>query len=130
MLITNQQYADLPFFISKNAFTSDLNLIYDVSAIRQAVKNILLTNIGERAFDYTFGGSLYQTLFENLNLELILDVQSKVANNLRTYERRVEINDIRVIENPKEYSITIVVDFGVPDLQLSDVIEIDIARNR
>ena len=130
MIKINQQYTDIPFFISRNPFTGDLNLIHDVSAIRQAIKNALLTNAGERSFDYNFGASLYATLFENVNLELILDIQSRIANNLRGYESRVNINDIRVIDNPGSNSINIVVDFGIPDLQIDDVIEIDIARTR
>ena len=97
MLITTQQYRDLPFFISKNTFTGDLNTINDLSAIRQAIKNIIMTNSGERAFDYNFGRDSYKNLFENITLELIATIQSKIATNLRVYEQRVQLNDVRVV---------------------------------
>jgi phage baseplate assembly protein W len=130
MIQSIQKYRDLPFFISKNTFTSDLNTITDMSAIRQSIKNIILTNNGERAFNYLFGGNLYSTLFENYELELILEIQSNILNNLRAYERRIEVNDILVTENPEENSVSVTVDFFVPNLQKNDVITVDLTRTR
>lgn len=130
MISNVEQYADLPFFMSSNGFTRDINLVRDLSAIRQSLKNLILTNNGERPFDYMFGASLYSLLFENFTLEMLLEVQSRISNNIRTYERRVELNDVRVLDNPKQNAITIVVDFNVPDIGKNDVIEINIARNR
>jgi phage baseplate assembly protein W len=130
MIQKKQTYADLPFFMSSNAFTRDINLIRDLSAIRQSIKNIIMTNNGERSFDFAFGGSLYEMLFENYTLEMILDVQSKIATNIKTYEQRVELNDIRILDNPEENSVNIVVDFFVPELAKNDVIIVKLARNR
>lgn len=130
MIQKKQTYADLPFFMSSNAFTRDINLIRDLSAIRQSIKNIIMTNNGERSFDFAFGGSLYEMLFENYTLEMILDVQSKIATNIKTYEQRVELNDVRILDNPEENSVNIVVDFFVPELAKNDVIVVKLARNR
>lgn len=130
MLITTQQYRDLPFFISKNTFTGDLNTINDLSAIRQAIKNIIMTNSGERAFDYNFGCDSYKNLFENITLELIATIQSKIATNLRVYEQRVQLNDVRVLEMTDNNYISIVVDFSIPDLGINDVVQVNITRTR
>ena len=130
MLKVNQQYTDLPFFFTRNSFTGDMNTVNDLAAIRQAIKNILLTNNGERSFDYPFGGSLYSSIFENVNMELIMLIQSRISTNLRTYERRVELNDIRIIDNPKENAITVIVDYSIPDLGMNDVIAINLVRTR
>lgn len=130
MIKTKQQYTDIPFFISKNSFTGDLNTVNDLNAIRQSIKNILMTIPGERPFDYYFGGSLYGNIFDNYTLDSILDIQSKIANNIRSYERRVELNDIRVLNSPSTNSINVVVDFFIPDLNVNDVISIDLVRTR
>lgn len=130
MLRTKRTYNDIPFFLTRNSFTSDVNTISDLNAIRQAIKNILMTIPGERPFDFNFGGSLYGQIFENYTMELILDVQSKIANNIRIYEKRVELNDIRVLNSPATNSINVVVDFFIPDLNVNDVISIDLVRTR
>ena len=85
MLRKNITYSDIPFFISKNSFTNDLNLVNDLSAIRQSVKNIIMSDLGDRAFDFYFGSGLYSTIFENLTLEVILFIQTRIANNLRNF---------------------------------------------
>jgi hypothetical protein len=89
-----------------------------------------MTNRGERGFDFNLGGSLYATLFENYNIDLVLELQSRIANNIRMYERRVELNDVKILDNTRENAITVVVDFSIPNLNMNDVIRIDIARTR
>jgi phage baseplate assembly protein W len=131
MIIKKQQYSDIPFFISKNSFTGDLNLVKDVSAIRQSVQNIILTNQGERPFDYYFGPSLFQNIFENLTVELILDVQTKIVTNLKKYENRVDVIDVVVTESETDdYTLNIKIYYFIPDLGINDNIEIGISRNR
>jgi len=130
MLKKNLQYADLPFFISKNAFTGDLNMVKDLTALRQSIKNILMSNNGERGFDFNFGGSLYASLFENYTTDLVIDLQSRIASNILTYESRVELNDVRILNNTEDNAITVVVDFSIPNLKMNDVIRIDISRTR
>jgi phage baseplate assembly protein W len=130
MLRKNITYSDIPFFISKNSFTNDLNLVNDLSAIRQSVKNIIMSDLGDRAFDFDFGSGLYSTIFENLTLEVILFIQTRIANNLRNYEGRVNLNDVIVSENAEENSLQVVVDFSIPDLNINDVITIDLTRTR
>lgn len=130
MIKTKQQYTDIPFFISRNSFTGDLNTVKDLNAIRQSIKNILMTIPGERPFNYLFGASLYGDLFENYTMELMLDIQSKIANGIRNFENRVELNDIRVLNSPGTNSINVVVDFFIPDLDVKDVISIDLVRTR
>lgn len=130
MLRKNITYSDIPFFITKNSFTNDLNLVNDLVAIRQSVKNIIMSDLGDRAFDFDFGSGLYSTIFENLTLEVILFIQTRIANNLRNYEGRVNLNDVIVTENAEENSLQIVVDFSIPDLNINDVITIDLTRTR
>lgn len=130
MLQTRQTYTDIPFFISRNAFTNDLNKIKDLSAIRQSLKNIILTNAGERFFDNRFGCNITSSLFENYTMEMVVGLQSRIAVNIGTYENRVSINDIRVVNDSENYSINVVVDFSIPDFGIKDTITIPITRDR
>lgn len=130
MLRKNITYSDIPFFITKNSFTNDLNLVNDLSAIRQSVKNIIMSDLGDRAFDFEFGSGLYSTIFENLTLEVILFIQTRIGTNLRNYEGRVNLNDVIVTENAEANSLQIVVDFSIPDLNINDVITVDLTRTR
>lgn len=131
MLKKNISYADIPFFISRNSFTNDLNLTRDLNAIRQSIKNIIMTNAGERAFDYRFGCSIYDYLFENFTIDMIVRAQSTIAGNIQRYEgSRVGINDIKIINNAKANEINIVVDYNIPDAGISDIVSVSILRTR
>lgn len=125
-----QKYKDLPFFMSENPFTGDINTVNGMAAIRQSIKNIVMTNNGERGFNYSFGGNLYTSLFENFQLEMILDIQSKISTNLVSYENRIALNDVRVLDYPEENAISVVIDFYVPELNKNDIIVINLTRNR
>ena len=130
MLVNKKTYSDLPFFISKNGFTNDLNLIKDLTTVRQALKNIVLTNIGERPFDDSFGGNMYEELFENFTLDKMFTLQTKLAIAIKTYEPRVDINDVIIYGNPKNNSLDVKIDFYISPLNISEVITISITRNR
>lgn len=130
-IVKTQKYKDLPFFITKNSFTNDINTVNDISAIRQSIKNLTLTSRGERPFDYGFGANLQSALFENYNLELVATIQSSIAENLRLYEPRAVLNNIRVYETPNQAnSVNVDIEFTVPDLNISDLITIELSRTR
>jgi len=130
MISTRPNYTDLPFFLSKNAFTGDLNTVKDLSAIRQALKNLVMSDNGERPFNYDFGCGFYKTIFENYTMELMMDIQHKVSSNIRMFEQRVIINNIRVVDAPKQNAINVYIDFGLPDVNIQDTISIALTRTR
>jgi phage baseplate assembly protein W len=131
MLKKNLSYTDIPFFISKNYFTGDLNLVRDLGAIRQSIKNIIMTNAGERSFDFKFGCSIYDFLFENFTVDMVVLAQSTIAGNIQKYEgSRVGINDVKILNVPKENKIDIIVDYNIPDVGISDIISVSILRTR
>jgi phage baseplate assembly protein W len=69
-------------------------------------------------------------LFDNFTYELMMDIQSRIANNIRIYEPRVGLSDVRVLDNPSENAVSIIIDFYIPDLNQNDIIQINLARTR
>jgi len=86
-------YKDINFTFSKNSFTSDLSVVEDGTAIKQSIKNILLTFSGEKSFRPNFGGQLQKILFESSNIAdstILLDL----IENLNSYEPRIKVKTI------------------------------------
>lgn len=130
MLKKKQDFRDIPFFISKNIFTNDLNTIVNLSAIRQSIKNIILTNLGERTFQYNFGCNIYETLFELLEEDQKIAMQINILSKLQLYEPRIQVNEIYIDSIPKENRINITVNFGIPSTGLFDTITLSVVRTR
>jgi hypothetical protein len=60
-----ETYSDFSNSFSKHPITKELVTVKNEDSIRQAFKNLILTNIGERPFNPFFGSNVNRTLFEN-----------------------------------------------------------------
>lgn len=123
-------FSDLPMFLSKNSFTGDFNVKKDLSSIREAVKNIVLTNLGERAFDFNFGGNIYGLLFELIQDKYRLSgIRIDLANMINRYDTRVDVKNINFSYNdPKVINITI--EYSIVSLNTTDKLVIKLERSR
>ena len=74
-------YSDLDFNFAKTA-TNDVARKFDSNAIRQSLRNIVLTNFYERPFRPSLGVNLLSKLFDNFHKdnEVCLKVREKVKN--------------------------------------------------
>ena len=127
-LIIKNVFSDLPMFLTKNSFTNDMNLKKDLACIRESIKNIVLTNTGERAFDYNFGGDIYGLLFENLDRYELSGYRIGLANKINNYEPRVEVNQINFVYGVNDIDITI--EYSIVTLNTKDKITIKLERSR
>ena len=101
-----QVYKDIDFKFSKNSFTGDLNVVQDSNAIKQSIKNIILTMKGERSFKYEFGSAIQRMLFEPSSVDtipIITDVQSSLSSN----ESRITVNEINISSDNEEMKLNI-----------------------
>lgn len=94
MLLDKVNYTDIPFFLTKNPYTNDFNLVTGSNAIKQSLKNILLTTPGERQFDQEFGTKL---TIETLHFDNLIE-RYEFLNSLKIAVLRYEprINDLNV----------------------------------
>lgn len=127
-LIIKDVFSDLPMFLTRNSFTNDINLRKDLSCIRDAVKNITLTNLKERAFDFNFGGDIYSLLFEHMDKYELSGHRINLANKINIYEPRVDVNQIVVTTDNK--TINIIIEYSVISLNTKDKITIKLERSR
>ena len=108
---SNRIYADLNLSFTKNPATKDVARIFDVQAIKRAVKNIILTNKYERAFNSDFGCNLRGFLFENITEPLLVIIKDRVAMAIEKYEPRVTVEDVVVRDDQDKNGISIMVSF-------------------
>ena len=97
-------------FFSRNTFTGDLNIRKDSLAIKDSIKNIILTLFHERPFDPEFGTNVLSGLFEN-PADFSFYVENTIATALERYEPRIKLKNItstfegRTLEILIEFSI-------------------------
>jgi len=120
-------YKDLDLTFAKRP-SGDVYKKVDAAAVKQSVKNILMTNFGEKPFQPYFGGNLNEFLF-NLNTEFD-DVQivEDVRNAIRNYEPRAVVKEVKAVMNDDSYSIQVSVVFQV--VSTNEVTRVDVSLTR
>ena len=80
-------YSDIDLTFARKS-NNDVFKKNDAAAVKQAVKNLLLTNFGDKPFEPFFGGNLNAFLF-NLDTEFDNeDIEDAVAQALANHEPR------------------------------------------
>jgi len=95
-LRSNFIYKDLNLFFTKNPLTKDVSKVTDVQAIKRSVRNLVLTDRGERLFHPEIGGDVKGSLFENFTPIMEVELRSAIKNVIEIYEPRVVLEDVKV----------------------------------
>ena len=127
MILPKEIYSDIPVFLTQNPFNSDISIKKDKNAIQEALRNIILTRLGERAFDYSFGTILYNYVFEHpVAIKFYLD--GDIRGSISRYEPRVTIEDIEY--EIEEQELTITLSFIIKEINSLQTLVITIERTR
>jgi len=110
---SNRIYSDLNLSFTKNPATKDVAKVFDVQAIKRAVKNIILTNKYERPFNSDFGCNLRGFLFENITDPILVLMKDRISTAIEKYEPRVSVEDIVINEDIENNGVNIMVSFLV-----------------
>ena len=85
----------------------------DAAAVKQAVKNLMLTNYFEKPFQPKFGANLRALLFDLADDEAEEDIEDRCINAINVFEPRARALDVTAIAKPDRNSIQVVVEFQV-----------------
>ena len=89
-------FKDISMSFQDNPLTNDLIALKNEKAIAQAVKNLVLTDPGERFYRPDLGTGLSQSLFDLIDTISAAQVASYVENTIRNYEPRVNLTKVNV----------------------------------
>lgn len=100
-------YTDFDAEFEPNPITGDLKIISDEKAVAQALKFLVLTNMGERLFQPRLGGDIYKELFKNNTPAAMTALKERVKDIVTNYEKRVDLIDVDVVSNGHSIGITV-----------------------
>ena len=83
----------------------------DAVLIKQALVQLVMTGLGERVMRPKFGTNVSSYLFENLNLDLELEVRREISSAISLYEPRVRVANISVVT--KDTTIDVLIEYIV-----------------
>ena len=125
-------YSDLRKDLFLNPVNSDVSRYTDEDSIKESIKNLLLTDVGERLFNPTLGSNIRRMLFENiLYPETKYILEDLIRTTIENFEPRCNIISINVsnLFNDQN-SATITIMFSVINIQTPITLNVVLNRVR
>ena len=113
---------DLPFS-SPSVFNSTDQT---KDALKVNLINFLLTNVGERPLNPTFGGGLRDLLFENINQQELDDIKETISTNITRFFPNIKPTLIKLGSEPDSNIISFFLKYAITDQNIQDEILINI----
>ncbi len=125
-----KRWADLDLALTLHPIRKDIITLKDDDAIKNAVKNLLITNFSERPFNKNIGANLRALLFEPADVLTEISLRENIANTLARHEPRVEVIDIEIIDQSDSNSYLISVNFLIKEFDTDQSVQIILRRLR
>ena len=109
----NRIYSDFDLSFAANPVTGDVAKKYDVNAVKQSLKTLVLTRFYERPFQPRLGSPIYALLFENIDVITANRLQLELEILINKYEPRVRAQDIEVVPEYDTNAFSVSITFYV-----------------
>lgn len=126
ILSDSTRYIDFDLSFDLNPNTGDINRLFDTNAVKQSVKNLVLTNFYERPFQPLLGSNIKRTLFENDTPLLRNNITQRIKQVLKRNEPRANLKTVEISSQLNTLTITIV--FAV--INTKEIVDVEITLNR
>jgi len=122
-------YLDIDLTFAKRP-SGDIYKKRDAAAVKQSIKNLLLTDFYEKPFQPFFGANLRAMLFELADEDTEDEVEENIRNAINKYEPRAEILTITVNVLPDQNDMRVSVYFKIISTQETVTFTTNLSRLR
>lgn len=109
----SEVYSDFLHAFLPHPNTGQITRRTNVDAVKQSIRNIVLTNKYERLRNPTFGGNIRRYLFEPFTATTSAELEQEIRETIERYEPRADIDQIEVTPNEDNNSIAVSIVFYV-----------------
>jgi len=125
----NVAYKDIDLTFSPKP-AGDIFKKVDAAAVKQSVKNLLLTSRGEKPFNNFFGSNLNSALFA-LDTEFDPEfVQNLIFDAITNHEPRARVLSVTVQLKPENNTLDTTVEFQIVNTKEIVTVDVSLARVR
>ena len=121
-------YSDFKKDLEISPLSADLTVNKDEDAVKESIRNLILTDRGERLMQPYLGGNVTAMLFENLTPSVLKTLQDQIETTINLYEPRAELQNVSVTGNLDENAVNVKITFYVKNVE--QPIELDVFSER
>jgi phage baseplate assembly protein W len=123
-------WADLDLELGLHPINKDIIPLRDDAAIKNSVKNLILTNIYERPFQPFLAGNLRGLLFEPASVVTEYELKQSIKDVINLYEPRITIENINITDDHDNNTWNITIFFRIKQFGTSTSVGIVLERLR
>ena len=115
----SKPFKDISATFQTNPLNSDLIALKNENAISRSIRNLILTQPGDRPFQPDLGSEVYESLFETLDQITASSVQQQIENTIIKYEPRVDLRDVTVTANIPNNAFDVLINYEIIGIEAS-----------
>lgn len=123
-------FSDIDLNFTPHPVTKDLVRRFDENAIKQAVKNLIMTKHFERPFHSELGSPVLGLLFEPLTPMTALMVRRSIIDLISNFEPRVELINVDVIPSEENNALYCSIVFKIVNTEKPISLDLLLERSR
>lgn len=124
----SRQYRDISSSFKPNPFTGEPSVVKDDRAVSESLKNLILTDTGERPFQPRVAGNIKGLLFETVSPIVLNSIQSRVEELVDNFEPRVNLIEVSVIFNVDNNRFEVTIKYKVASIPGTLTADIQLER--
>lgn len=129
-MATTRTYSDIDLSFEPHPITKDLQSKTNDAAIKNAVKNLILTQHYERLFHSEIGSSVNGLLFDLPSPGMISLLKTEINNVITNFEPRVDVLSIKVKFSPDSYELFVTITFKIKNTTRPITVQFVLNRTR
>lgn len=108
-----EQFSDFLNNFSRHPVSGALAKTTNEAAVRQSIKNLILTDQGERLFQPNVGSDVRRSLFEPLDRVILNEITEAISSTIKYNEPRAKLLDVLVTGNEDSNELNVTVLFSL-----------------
>ena len=129
-IASSSVYSDLDLLFPIHPARNDITPLKYIEAVKQSVKNLVLTNFFERPFHPEIGGNVTSKLFEPADKFTAIEIRDEIKEVLKNFEPRVNGVNVEVFDNLDANAFVVNIGFNVIFLQVETEVSFNLQRLR
>lgn len=123
-------YSDLDLSLNLHPVKKDISPVTDISAVRNAVKNLVLTNFGERPFQPKLGSNVTALLFEQADQFTAIMMKKEIYRLLEDHEPRINATRVEILDDADANAYRVSINFNIAQANTQTGVEFALQRLR
>lgn len=125
-----EYYSDFGVDLDIHPGKKDLTKLTNEDAVKRAVRNLILTNTGERLFAPGIGANINRMLFELADNDSLDLAQEQISSTLRLYEPRIRVLDVTANLLPDDNTMSVTIRFSLINTEITTSLNLILYRVR